>query len=313
MQQENMHEQGSAEMPTASPFFQDSSQLYIHEIHRVQRLSQEEVTSLFQRIERGKAAQRQMIDADRQIIEEGMEARHQVVEANLRLVASIAWKYTGWGLDLMDLVQEGNIGLMRAIEKFDYRKGYRFSTYAVWWIRHAITYAIVRQVPLIRVPLHKVIRFRKLMRRWSRLEQDLGENLSVEDLAQKTASTAAQIAALIMANQDVISLDAPANGIEDETSLGDILEDHAGIDPEEAAIEQSAAAQMEAMLDCLTPRERRIIQLHYGLGGYQERTLTEIGKQVAIGHETARQIETRALKKLKKMLQSDQNVAAARF
>lgn len=309
MQQENIREPRSAEALAAPPFFQDSAQLYIHEIHRVQRLSQEEVVCLFQRIERGKAAQRQMIGADRRVIEDGMEAQGQVIEANLRLVASIARKYTGWGLDLMDLVQEGNIGLMRAIEKFDYRKGYRFSTYAIWWIRHAVTYAIVNQAPLIRVPLHKVLRFRNLMRHWSRLEQDLGENLSVEDLAQETAASATQIAALIMANQDVISLDTPVNGLEDETPLGDVLVDHAGIDPEEAAIEQSVTAQMQAMLARLTPRERCIIQLRYGLGGYQEHTLTEIGKKVAISHETARQIERRALRKLKKMLQGEQNIS----
>lgn len=309
MQQENIREQRSTGTLAASPFFQDSAQLYIHEIHRVQRLSQEEVVCLFQRIERGKAGQNQMSGVDRRVIEDGMEAQRQVIEANLRLVASIARRYTGWGLDLMDLVQEGNIGLMRAIEKFDYRKGYRFSTYAIWWIRHAITYAIVNQAPLIRVPLHKVLRFRNLMRRWSRLEQDLGENLSVEDLAQETAASAAQIAALIMANQDVISLDTAVNGLEDETPLSDILVDYAGIDPEEAAIEQSATAQMQTMLARLTPRERRIIQLRYGLGGYQEHTLSEIGKKVAISHETARQIETRALRKLKKMLQGDQNAS----
>lgn len=295
----------------------DSSRFYRYEIGQVDLLSTDEVKQLAERIERAKArtgaVKRQrglprlplvkeptdalVEDAER----EANEARRQLVEANLRLVMHIARKYRGFGLDLMDLVQEGNIGLMHAVEKFDYRKGYRFSTYATWWIRQYITRALVEQAHLIRVPLYKVEEIKRLGRVRRRLQQEQGmENEpTLEELAQQMEVSVQQVLSLLATNQETISLDMPRkSGGDDEISLGDVLEDDPVYSPERVVLRQTLQEHIRDLLDCLSQRERRVLQLRYGLDGNGEHSLSETGKKLGLSHEAVRQVEFRALRKL---------------
>ncbi|TMC19694.1 MAG: sigma-70 family RNA polymerase sigma factor [Chloroflexi bacterium] len=280
----------------------DTSRFYRYEIGQVDLLSADEVALLAERIDRGRAGTRQrgLKRSAKAMEDEGAkEAKRQLIEANLRLVLHIAKKYKGFGVDLMDLVQEGNLGLMHAVEKFDYRKGYRFSTYATWWIRQYITRALAEQAHLIRVPLYKVEEIKRL----SRVKRHLQQQSTVceptlEELANQMEVSVQQVISLLSTSQETISLDMPRKGGEDETSLSEILEDDPIYSPERVVITQTLQEHIQALLNELTPRERRVLQLRFGLNGNGEHSLTETGKKMGLSHEAVRQVEFRALKKL---------------
>jgi RNA polymerase primary sigma factor len=279
----------------------DSAKLYSDEISHVDLLSTEELICLAQRIERGRAA---AVDprqpGHKELIEEGEKAKRQLIEANLRLVIHIARRYRGLNVDLMDLIQEGNLGLIHAVEKFDYRKGYKFSTYATWWIRQSIVRALTEQARLIRMPLHKVEKMKQLTRAQQRLQQGMECVPTLEDLAGHMNMSVQQIIELLIINQtqEPLSLDIRRKVGEDELPLSDLLEDNSVYSPERVVITQTLEAQIRDLLTSLTPRERKVIQLRYGLDGDHEHTLHEAGRKLGLSHEAVRQLESRALRKL---------------
>ncbi len=281
----------------------DSTRFYRYEIGQVDLLSTEEVTHLAQCIEQGRVVKRrrgQRVMEGSKATEEAQEARRLLIEANLRLVLHIARKYKGFGVELMDLVQEGNLGLMHAVEKFDYRKGYKFSTYATWWIRQYITRALAEQAHMIWVPLYKVEEIKRLGRVRRRLQQEQGQENepTLEELANQMEVSVQQVIALLSTSQETISLDMPRKGGDDEISLSEVLEDDPIYSPERVVLTQTLQAQVQDLLNCLTPRERRILQLRFGLGGGKEHSLTETGRKMGLSHEAVRQVEFRALRKL---------------
>lgn len=278
----------------------DTSRFYRYEIGQVELLSTEKVTQLAKSIERGKQGKRQRaLQNSKGETEEAREARRQLIEANLRLVLHIARKYRGFGVDLMDLVQEGNLGLMHAVEKFDYSKGYRFSTYATWWIRQYITRALAEQAHLIRVPLYKVEEIKRLGRTRRRLQQQgMASEPTLEQLASQMEISVQQVITLLSTNQETISLDMPRKGGDDEIALSEVLEDDPIYSPERVVISQTLQAHIQDLLNCLTQRERRVLQLRYGLNGGAEHSLSETGKKLGLSHEAVRQVEFRALRKL---------------
>jgi len=281
------------------PCTQDSLQLYRYELRRVELLSPNDVVRLAQCIERGKAEQR--IRNNGRSIEEGKEAKRQLIEANLRLVVSIARKYVGLGLDLMDLIQEGNIGLIHAVERFDYRKGYKFSTYAIWWIRRAIIQALTNQGRTIRIPLYKLEEIKRLISVWRQLQQDLDADPALEELAERMGMSVQQVTSLLTICRSIVSLDRPRSNVnDDEQLLSDALEDTASADPEREIIKQTLETKVQELLACLTARERQLIQLRYGLCGYQEHTLLEAGKKMSMSPKAIGRLEARALQKLGK-------------
>lgn len=278
----------------------DATRFYRYEIGQVDLLSAEEVTHLAECIERGRKGKKprglQRLTKETQ---EASEAKRQLIEANLRLVLHIARKYRGFGVDLMDLVQEGNLGLMHAVEKFDHKKGYRFSTYATWWIRQYITRALAEQSHMIRVPLYKVEEIKRLGRVRRRLQQEgMANEPTLEDLARQMEISVQQVIVLLSTNQETISLDTPRNGGDDEISLSDVLEDDPIYSPERVVISQTLQAHIQDLLTVLTQRERRVLQLRYGLGGGAEHSLSETGRKLGLSHEAVRQVEFRALRKL---------------
>jgi RNA polymerase primary sigma factor len=280
----------------------DGTRYYRYEIGQVGLLSSEEVSELAERIERGRAGKRQRgLQRSARGMDEAevKEAKRQLIEANLRLVMHIARKYKGFGVDLMDLIQEGNLGLMHAVEKFDHRKGYRFSTYATWWIRQYITRALAEQAHMIRVPLYKVEEIKRLGRVRRQLQQQ-GEvaEPTLEELAHQMEISVQQVISLLSTNQETVSLDMPRKGGEDEISLSEMLEDDPVYSPERIVLSQTLQEQVQDLLDCLTPREKRVLQLRFGLNGNGEHSLTETGKKMGLSHEAVRQVEFRALKKL---------------
>jgi len=278
----------------------DTSRFYRYEIGQVELLSTEKVTQLAKSIERGKQGKRQRaLQSSKEETEEAREARRQLIEANLRLVLHIARKYRGFGVDLMDLVQEGNLGLMHAVEKFDYSKGYRFSTYATWWIRQYITRALAEQAHLIRVPLYKVEEIKRLGRTRRRLQQQgMASEPTLEQLANQMEISVQQVITLLSTNQETISLDMPRKGGDDEVALSEVLEDDPIYSPERVVLSQTLQAHIQDLLNCLTQRERKVLQLRYGLNGGAEHSLSETGKKLGLSHEAVRQVEFRALRKL---------------
>ncbi len=264
----------------------DSVRLYLREIGKIPLLTAEQEVSIAKRIEAG----------DRM-------AKDQMAEANLRLVVSIAKKYIGRGLDLLDLIQEGNAGLMRAVEKFDYRKGYKFSTYATWWIRQAITRAIADQARTIRIPVHMVETINKLIRTQRRLVQELGREPLIEEIAAEMEMEVEKVIHINKIRQDIVSLEAPV-GEEDDSSLGDFIEDADAETPEETANTQLLKEHVNAVLGLLTPREQKILRMRFGLEDGKSHTLEEVGQEFGVTRERIRQIEAKALAKLRKHRES---------
>jgi RNA polymerase primary sigma factor len=275
----------------------DPVRMYLREIGRVPLLSAEEEVRLAQRMERGKAEYLKAVP-NRRIVDDGEEAQRRLTEANLRLVVSVAKKYIGRGMSLLDLIQEGNIGLIRAVEKFDYTKGYKFSTYATWWIRQAITRAIADQARTIRIPVHMVETINRLIRISRRLLQDLGREPTSEEIAEQMEISAEKVREIIKVSQEPVSLETPI-GEEDDSHLGDFIEDHTALAPADAASHQLLKEQVEDVLDSLTERERKVLQLRFGLDDGRSRTLEEVGKEFHVTRERIRQIEAKALRKLR--------------
>jgi len=277
----------------------DPVRMYLREIGRVPLLSAEEEVRLAKRMERGRIEQlKPAVDRDYRFVDDGEEAQRRLTEANLRLVVSVAKKYIGRGMSLLDLIQEGNIGLIRAVEKFDYTKGYKFSTYATWWIRQAITRAIADQARTIRIPVHMVETINRLIRISRRLLQDLGREPTSEEIAEQMEISPEKVREIIKVSQEPVSIETPI-GEEDDSHLGDFIEDHTALAPADAASHQLLKEQVEDVLDSLTERERKVLQLRFGLDDGRSRTLEEVGKEFHVTRERIRQIEAKALRKLR--------------
>jgi len=286
----------------------DAVQHYLQEIGRVALLNAREEVDLAERIERGDAAQERLEAGEElaprqrltlhQEVERGNEARRHLIQANLRLVVSIAKKYVGRGLSLLDLIQEGNIGLMRAVEKFDYRKGNRFSTYATWWIRQAVTRAIAEQGRTIRLPVHMSESVGQVKRTAERLSQSLERQPTAEEIAIALGQPLERIQRVLEAARRPVSLETPV-GDEGEHTLGDFLPDDEMPTPGDAASALLLQRDLSAALDHLNERERRIIDLRYGLVDGRRRTLEEVGRALGMTRERARQIEAEALRRLR--------------
>jgi RNA polymerase primary sigma factor len=276
----------------------DPVRMYLKEIGRVPLLSMEQEKSLAMRIEAGELEGRRDGTADSKITDSGEEAKRQLTEANLRLVVSIAKKYVGRGMLFLDLIQEGNLGLIRAVEKFDYRKGYKFSTYATWWIRQAITRALADQARTIRIPVHMVETINRLIKVSRQLLQELGREPSVEEIAEAMALTPEKVREVMKISQEPISLETPI-GEEEDSHLGDFIEDQEAVAPAEAASVMLLKEKMQDVLQNLTERERKVLVLRFGLEDGHQRTLEEVGQEFGVTRERIRQIEAKALRKLR--------------
>jgi len=259
----------------------DSVRMWLREIGKTPLLNNKEEVSLAKRIEAG-----------------DLEAKATLTEANLRLVVSIAKRYSGRGMSFPDLIQEGNIGLIRAVEKFDYRKGYKFSTYATWWIRQAITRAIADQARTIRIPVHMVETINRLIKTSSQLLQDLGRDPTLDELAREMGMPPERVSEIIRIAPEPLSLETPI-GEEEDSHLADFIEDHEATSPAEAASNMILREKIEDALNNLTPRERDVLKMRFGLDDGYSRTLEEVGRHFKVTRERIRQIEAKALKKLR--------------
>jgi RNA polymerase primary sigma factor len=284
------HEQPEPEEDTKTPKLDltvepslDSLRLYLREIGKVPLLTADQEVSLAKRIERG-----------------DMRAKRQMIEANLRLVVSIAKSYLGRGLTFLDLIQEGSLGLIRAVEKFDYRKGYKFSTYATWWIRQAVTRAIADKARTIRIPVHMVEKLNKVVHIERQLVQRLGREPRPEEIAEELEMTLEEVREIMRMSQLPISLEKPI-GEDEESELGDFVEDESAESPYDTATLSLRRGDIERALDSLPERERRVIELRFGLLGSQPCTLEEVGRAFGVTRERIRQIENNTLKKLESL------------
>jgi len=285
---------------------EDSVSLYLKEISRTPLLTAEEEKRLAKLIERGKKASDELV-ADvahdsvaslKQRVRDGEQARQQIIEANYRLVVSIAKRYTGRGVSFLDLIQEGNIGLIRAVEKFDYHRGFKFSTYATWWIRQAITRAVADHGRTIRVPVHMYERINKLSYAKRRLVQNLGRDPTHEELAEEMEMPLGHIDAVMQVAQRPLSLEMPI-GEEEDGHLEDFIEDDHTPPPLDLATDQVMHDKVSRVLNSLTPREGWVIQLRFGLKDGHAHTLDEVGRKFGVTRERIRQIEARALRRLR--------------
>ena len=305
-------EEGAGTSPGAA----DPVRLYLLQIGRVSLLSAEEEVDLAKRVEAGLAASAllaargELVDVTRrrdlQRVERGGQmGRRRLVESNLRLVVSIAKRYVGRGLLFLDLIQEGNLGLIRAVEKFDYTKGYKFSTYATWWIRQAITRAIADQARTIRVPVHMVETINKVVRTQRELHQLLGREPSMAEIGEKLELRADRVEEILRIAQEPVSLESPV-GEEDDSSLGDFIEDADAVVPPDAATFLLLREQLAEVLDALTERERKVVELRFGMVDGEPRTLEEVGNAFGVTRERIRQIESKTLSKLRQPARSQQ-------
>jgi len=261
----------------------DSVRLYLREIGKIPLLNPEEELSLAHKVKEG--------DKD---------AKDKMAEANMRLVVSIAKRYSGRGLDFLDLIQEGNTGLLRAVEKFDPDKGFKFSTYATWWIRQAITRAIADQARTIRIPVHMVETINKLLRTQRRLTQELNREPTNEEIAAAMEMEVDKVEYVMKIKQDITSLDANIRDDDDDSTLSDFIEDDEAVSPDEAAASQLLKEQVKDMLGVLTDREQKILKMRFGLEDGKSHTLEEVGQEFSVTRERIRQIEAKALSKLRK-------------
>lgn len=299
---------------------EDPVRMYLKEIGKVPLLSAEEEIDLAQKMEEGNVAQEKIIILKKRIeesedeaeiadlkeeiktlqknVDAGAEAKKRLAEANLRLVVSIAKRYVGRGMLFLDLIQEGNLGLIKAVEKFDYRKGYKFSTYATWWIRQAITRAIADQARTIRIPVHMVETINKLIRVSRQLLQELGREPSPEEIAEEMGMPVERVREILKISQEPVSLETPI-GEEEDSHLGDFIKDDNVPVPADAAAFTLLKEQLEEVLGTLTEREQKVLTLRFGLEDGRARTLEEVGKEFNVTRERIRQIEAKALRKLR--------------
>ncbi len=305
--EENQPELASDDNYLANIDTDDTIGLYLKEVGRVPLLTAEEEVELAQRIERGRLAREELARGNvsprrRQelqlLIEDGWAAREHLITANSRLVISVAKKYMGRGVPFLDLIQEGNIGLIRAAKKFDYRRGHKFSTYATWWIRQAVTRAIADQGRTIRVPVHMGDQINKLLRVQHQLTQRLGRDPSVEELAVALDVTPQKVENMIQVARRPLSLETPTDDEEDSV-LGDFIQDEEATAPDETATYNLLREHLDSVLNGLPPREVRILQLRYGLLDGQAYTLEEVGRKMGVTRERVRQIEAQALSRLR--------------
>jgi RNA polymerase primary sigma factor len=288
--------------------------MYLREIGQVPLLVASEEVDLAKRIEAGVLAEERLADLNasgeiatldpgekariRRTVRDGERAKQELTQANLRLVVSIAKRYLGRGMQILDLIQEGNLGLMRAVEKFDYTKGFKFSTYATWWIRQAITRAIADQARTIRIPVHMVESINKVHRHQRLLMVELEREPTIEELAEKTELTPQRVRDILRISQDPLSLDSPV-GDEDDSHLADFIEDQHAVMPADVATANSLSEQIMSALDELSDREKEVVRLRFGLDGDQPQTLEEVGRQFGVTRERIRQIESKTLAKLR--------------
>jgi RNA polymerase primary sigma factor len=292
----------------------DPVRMYLKEIGRVPLLTGREEVILAQQIERGTAAAERLADLAAsgepdplsfeerrqltRLVRKGEDAKAELTQANLRLVVSIAKRYVGRGMQILDLIQEGNLGLMRAVEKFDWTKGFKFSTYATWWIRQAITRAIADQARTIRIPVHMVESINKVHRIQRQMVQELEREPTVEELAEKVDMTPARVREIMRISQDPLSLDSPV-GEEDDSNLADFIEDQHAEAPAEMAAKMMLNSAVEEALDELNEREQAVVRMRFGLDDGQPRTLEEVGREFGVTRERIRQIESKTLAKLR--------------